>query len=700
MRKFNPSYRFYLVNTCVSEELTPSSIFCSSGFIRFTVSGGHGMQDGQFVSLTGWDTARYLNGFWPVTIIDGLTIELPISCTGIPDTSVTGLIFAYTTVQQAYPGGFFDEGSYSYELQTPNIFYRKTLTSDLIFFNDPGKGITDYDYLKNIYDNYKCCEVKLIIQKNCNGEWIEDYKGYFTHVDGTWNLNKCFVSIKTYPDDIYRCLLSNGDTKINIIEVGTPLEQELALTLSPRFTIVTYIENDPTCTFASPPVGTGWTNVYTACPPGIRVWARQIIVTNCDETGTPVAPPADGLDAWVLDSDDCATNGTATYVRGFVVGSFGNAGCSGGIPNPFLEFTPTGYRQFLFYEDCANNIALTTLIPQDGGGTFPLYWYGQNINERIDYILANTCEQVTGMRSNLFEHNPIDDNPDVPYTPGLNYVIQQNNVIFTEVEDETNTLDRIFIFQKSDFLLQNGGQSATKALISFNDMMDILREMFNMYWFVDEDGFVRIEHISWFTRTQILSLIGTSINTDSDVVSFENEQRPGVENYSFMEAQNDDFSGLPITYDSPCTVQNFKIQTVEHSVTDVTTDVQLILDDPGSIALSGFVLVTTWQNSIYPSQGKITGAFYYNNDLSWANLHFNYHRWERVLLSGNMNGNVQPFATQTPTRKQIAQYYIDCCFDFSPFRAYIETSQGNGTLKQASFSIKNNLYSFDLTFTD
>lgn len=59
---------------------------------------------------------------------------------------------------------------------------------------------------------------------------------------------------------------------------------------------------------------------------------------------------------------------------------------------------------------------------------------------------------------------------------------------------------RTYLTQKSNVLKGEYDQAAQKAEITFEKLMNLLRDCFRCYWFIDSDGRFRIEHVMYFMR--------------------------------------------------------------------------------------------------------------------------------------------------------------------------------------------------------
>lgn len=307
---------------------------------------------------------------------------------------------------------------------------------------------------------------------------------------------------------------------------------------------------------------------------------------------------------------------------------------------------------------------------------------GRKLADIVDYVSSQNCTVFSEMKSDFFEVNPPGDTPG--YVAGTNYVT-----------GATNRIDQLVMIQKSDFLNPTATQKATKGILTFNDVMKIYREVFNAYWFI-EDGQIRIEHISWFLRTVAFDLTTGSylqFIKGTKKYGYVKERMPKEENFKWSEAGNIDFIGAPITYDSACvdrdTISNITIQ-------NVVTDAEWIYNHSSGSSQEGFVLLATEFNSpnyeVLNEVGLISGVSLPNNHLSLANLLYNYHRHERVLLEGNMNNAPETFLSARKTKKQVPVLFPFCCDDeLNPETDLIETQLGEGVIEEAKLTVTDNM---------
>jgi hypothetical protein len=257
------------------------------------------------------------------------------------------------------------------------------------------------------------------------------------------------------------------------------------------------------------------------------------------------------------------------------------------------------------------------------------------------------------------------------------------------------------ILQKSDFINPTASNPATLAEITFDDWIKQICEIFNADWFIDGDGFLRIEHVSWFNR--IVTKDTTTgrnalMNKNKRLFRFTRERIPVREQYNFMEQGNIDFVGKDIIYPPSCPDENL---TNRHDVGSITTDTTFIQNNPTEISETGFVLIVRNPDDlslIDQEVGVLTGLMHNNAHLSWANLHEAYHRHRRPLIEGNMNGADTEFVSAIPTKIQENVKYIGCCEDIQPRTDLIISALGNGEIAKVEKTNSDELFTFDLLF--
>ena len=247
----------------------------------------------------------------------------------------------------------------------------------------------------------------------------------------------------------------------------------------------------------------------------------------------------------------------------------------------------------------------------------------------------------------------------------------------------TNKLINLTIAQKSDIIRPTSTDPARQAMMSWNELMDILWNMWQVRWNYDSvTDTINVEHISWFTSSPGMDLRTQLLCKATNKFSYVKEKMPKFEKFLFMEANNPNFTGL-IWYNSACVNQNPDTNVKETSV-KVTTDLEYIINNPTAISDEGFVILCNYYNSgelqVETAIGVFTTDVRLNMRLSWANLHNAYFRHNRVLIEGIMNGSAITFWSAQKTIKQ------ECFAIICPSDSYNPANEITTELGETYFS--------------
>ena len=206
------------------------------------------------------------------------------------------------------------------------------------------------------------------------------------------------------------------------------------------------------------------------------------------------------------------------------------------------------------------------------------------------------------------------------------------------------------IAQKSDIKRPTSSDPATEGPLSFDGLMEILRNMFNVFWTYDlTSNTLTIEHLSRFTATAGLDLTTQEIAIKALTYRRETEDMPRLEKWSWMEEKSPDFKTYGIWYDSPAVDEE---RSEEYTV-PVTTEIEYIQDETDSISDDGFVMLANYLSGgtyyTYQAAGIVNTVAKYNQPLSWSNLLMSYHRHGRILQDGYFDGILREFISAKKT---------------------------------------------------
>jgi uncharacterized protein (TIGR02145 family) len=252
--------------------------------------------------------------------------------------------------------------------------------------------------------------------------------------------------------------------------------------------------------------------------------------------------------------------------------------------------------------------------------------------DAINYIV----DQILGVTTTVVSHF---------FTDPVNYV--------TGV---TNYLTLLTIAQKSDIIRPLSTDPATKAMISWNELMKILWVMFQVKWDYDYiSNTINVEHISKWGAVAGLDLTTQLMAKATNKYSYLTVEMPKYEKFHFMEQDAVNFVGVPIRYVASCVNQDPKTNIVDNII-NVTTDLEYIHNVPEAIADDGFVILCNYvylglyyveyKSGVYNSDIKL------NARLGWGDLHNDWYRYERVWIQGYLNENLTDFITARKSKLQ------------------------------------------------
>lgn len=171
-------------------------------------------------------------------------------------------------------------------------------------------------------------------------------------------------------------------------------------------------------------------------------------------------------------------------------------------------------------------------------------------------------------------------------------------------------MTKLFITPKSNIIVGEYQEPASKAPVTLADVFNMLRNVYGLYWFIDGQNRLRIEHLRWFknggTYLTGQEVIGYDLTTLENVrngkkwafgtteYQFEKEQMPERYQYEWMDEGTLLFNGNPIDIVSRF-VQLGKVEEV--TVSNFTSDIDYMLLAPEMCSKDGFAVLGAEQVS-------------------------------------------------------------------------------------------------------
>lgn len=210
-----------------------------------------------------------------------------------------------------------------------------------------------------------------------------------------------------------------------------------------------------------------------------------------------------------------------------------------------------------------------------------------NFPLRNAYPLSSVISVLLGQINPTITHEATADYSQYLY--GTNTILQRN---FT-----------LMITPKSNIVKAQYDQPAQKAPTTLKQIMEMLKNCFRCYCFVDEQKRFRIEHIKYFmnggryvgnpdVQTDLtqnyVTRNGQPWSYKTSHYSFDKPDMTGRYQFDWMDESTILFKGYPIDIISPY-VNKESIENI--TVSNFSSDVDYIMLNPSTISLDGFVLM-------------------------------------------------------------------------------------------------------------
>lgn len=523
---------------------------------------------------------------------------------------------------------------------------------------------------------YRCNNQVLVIEKNCNNSWEEIFRGNISLNSGEWDLDRCTVKLKFTEENAASCLMDNDSQEINLLNVS----QKYQINTTPGNISLEYEMYDINDVTASEPerfspywggtneeLNNGWdyyrhfedVQRQSGTPASWTQtrrtsWVREVLLSNVPVTDDP---------SWIAVGMEGAQYKYARRVSKFnEVWTEENQG---------VNWTVYRYEADFLGKQGTNTVLRN----------------GVKLSDVLELFIDEFCPGLT-VKSEFFQINP--DNPT-----NINYVTGKQTKV-----------NNIFLFQSSDVKRPTASSWASKLMFDWERLTNALKLMFNVDWRV-EDNTLILEHVSFFPKTMGLDVTTANLLpyfSGKKVYTYKNEDIPTKEVWQWAGLQSyGDFQGVPITYNSGCIV-NKRVEK-NYNIEDVYTDVQLALSNPGSdnktVDDEGIFFVAAGFDGVnyyVLQEAGILSSPKVNNTLALAQLHRDYHKYERPLPAGVMNNSLTYFESIKPTKKGVAFKIPLCCpNDFEP-DDLVKTPLGNGEVESSTYSFKDSTLELELLY--
>ena len=266
----------------------------------------------------------------------------------------------------------------------------------------------------------------------------------------------------------------------------------------------------------------------------------------------------------------------------------------------------------------------------------------------------------------------------------------------------TNIEQRIFITPKSNVISSGYDQPAQKAVVSLGAIMQMLRDCYRCYWYI-EDGKFKIEHIRFFNNggayygspgvgidltAQEVTRNGKKWAFATSKYSFEKPNMAARYQFEWMDDVTQLFEGYPIDilsgYVNPENVENI-------SIANFTSDVDYVLLNPTEVSKDGFVLLsaelTDGEYKLpYLTIGAVGNRKVLQNGYAAFVYLQQYYFWDMPAWNFKINGETQSARGIKKLKTQSLKFP---CLQEPNLMKLVKTNLGNGMIKNLSLNLSS-----------
>ena len=340
--------------------------------------------------------------------------------------------------------------------------------------------------------------------------------------------------------------------------------------------------------------GSGATGTMHADMKSYNIYARYL----CD------VEKIDDLNTYPLPADDIVDN-NRNYRRAigyaidvaFISNNFSDTPTEWGLADNGKYFAPP----YSIYGQTFYPIARSTW-------RYASLWFGFYL---MDWILEEKARKAYTLRD-AFTLSSCINVLLKEFAPGITHEAtpEYSQFLYNKNNPISGRSFKLLISQKSNIINGEYKTPAQKAPITLQQIMTMLRDIYKCYWYI-EDGKFKIEQVSWFRNggsygynpiidydlTQLENVRnGKKLTFATSEYSFDKVEMPERYQFEWMDDVTTPFEGLPIEITSKYVTAG-KIEEI--NISNFTSDIDLMLLNPGAISSDGFALFA----AVTPSGG-------------------------------------------------------------------------------------------------
>jgi hypothetical protein len=434
--------------------------------------------------------------------------------------------------------------------------------------------------------------------------------------------------------------------------------------------------------------GSGATGTMHADMKSYNIYARYLVDVD----------KIDDLDTYPLPSDDIVDN-NRNYRRAigyaidvaFISNNFSDTPTEWGLADSGKYFEPP----YSIYGQTFYPIARSTW-------RYASLWFGFYL---MDWILEEKARKAYTLRD-AFTLSSCINVLLKEFAPGITHEAtpEYSQFLYNTNNPISGQSFKLLISQKSNIINGEYKTPAQKAPVTLQQIMTMLRDIYKCYWYI-EGGKFKIEQINWFRNggsygynpiidydlTQLENVRnGKKLAFATSEYSFDKVDMPERYQFEWMDDVTTPFEGLPIEITSKYVTAG-KIEEI--NISNFTSDIDLMLLNPGAISSDGFALFAAVTSSgggqleLPFTRQTVDNVEYYlqNGYLAFINIQPTYWVYDMPARRFKIN-NMSNYAIGIERKKKQTLNFPAGTTDPNPMQL-VKTYVGNGQVDKLSVNL-------------
>lgn len=276
-----------------------------------------------------------------------------------------------------------------------------------------------------------------------------------------------------------------------------------------------------------------------------------------------------------------------------------------------------------------------------------------------------------------------------------------------------------YITQKTNMIKGTYDQAAQTAKTSMEEIMNMLRDCFRCYWYVDSDNRLRIEHISYFLNGRSYEQNNASIDLTTifdnlnkkrillgqGAIEYDVSDLNRKYTFSFVDESFLPFYKVDLEFDAAY-IDNSKIEDI--TVNNFSADVDYMQIEADSVSSDGFALlcpvkindrlVLSVKDVQVVEKGRPNRVYVNNAYASWGSL-IGFYMWGAASIKFEYTSKLYTVSSSTQSLAKVMKQSLSMPF-MSNLKPYmkIRTDIGEGQIESVSENLDTGYLNINLVY--